>query len=178
MLQAAANPNGLPTTVFFQYGLNTAYAGSNAPVNLPAGFADTNLLVSLDSLAFGATYHWRVLASNSLGVTTSPDQQLVICAPFARGDFNGDGTVDVEEFETVRQNYWQANPPRFTGLTGLGQGTVQFGLTNPGSPAFTVLASTNLVHWQVLSNSIQPRYLFQDPDAAQYPHRFYRLRWP
>ena len=78
----------------------------------------------------------------------------------------------------MRQNYWQSNPLQLTVLGSLGRGTLQLGVTNGGSPAFTVLASTNLIYWQVLSNAAVPQYLINDPDAAKYPRRFYRLRWP
>jgi len=102
-----------------------------------------------------------------------PGPDLTTPPFFPCGDLNGDGVVSAAELETVRQNYWKSNPLQLTGLSASGHGTVQFGVSNGGSPAFTVLASTNLVNWQVLSNAAVPQYLFNDPDAAKYPRRFY-----
>jgi hypothetical protein len=63
-------------------------------------------------------------------------------------------------------------------LSGLGQGQVRFSVTNGGGASFTVLASTNLVDWLQLPGLSVPTYQWFDPEASNYPYRFYRLRWP
>ena len=67
VLSAEVNPHGLAATAFFQYGLNTSYAGSTTPVGLPGGYNSSNVLATLEGLLGGATYHWRAVGSNSLG---------------------------------------------------------------------------------------------------------------
>ena len=76
-LRATVNPNGLPTSVRFEYGLPPGYS-SALRLDLPATFAPTNLVVSAGGLAPGNQYHWRVVATNLAGVTASPDQVVTI----------------------------------------------------------------------------------------------------
>jgi hypothetical protein len=62
---------------------------------------------------------------------------------------------------------------------------VQFFLTNFSRQSFTVVATTNLAlpiaQWEVLGAPTSLGdgvYHFFDHDTANYPQRFYRLRWP
>jgi hypothetical protein len=75
------------------------------------------------------------------------------------------------------QNYWVTTANRITGLTSLGRGQFEFGLTNTPGLNFTVLVSTNLTNWTVLTNAA-PEFLFNDATATNAPQRYYRLRWP
>ncbi|HET7121717.1 MAG TPA: fibronectin type III domain-containing protein, partial [Solirubrobacterales bacterium] len=73
------DPNGLPTQYLIEYGLTDNY-GSQAPV--PSGSLSEHLLTaqsvsqSLSGLQPGTTYHFRVVASNSKGVTSTEDRTL------------------------------------------------------------------------------------------------------
>jgi hypothetical protein len=76
-------------------------------------------------------------------------------------------------------------PPVLYDAAMADDGSFQFTFTNlPGAP-FTVLAATNVVQplsqWtRVLGMSEHPsgRFVFTDPDATNYPARFYRVRSP
>jgi len=103
---ADVNPNGLATVAFAQYGLNTAYPGRTASVNLPASYNTSTFFATLDGLVPGATYHFRVAASNSLRVAYGPDRTFTVPALFAAGDLNGDGRVNESELNSVLSNYW------------------------------------------------------------------------
>jgi hypothetical protein len=133
--------------------------------------------VSQGGLASGIAYHYRPVMTNRTGVFYGPDQTFAVPSMFLEGDVNGDGVVDASEMKTVAHNFWASSPPQMTGLMPLGQGAFQFGLSNAVGLDFSVLASTNLMDWLVLSNVV-PRLQFSDPDAPKYPERFYRLRWP
>lgn len=66
-------PNGQPTDAWFQYGPTAAF-GSNSPVQaLGSGSAAVNVTAALSGIAPGS-WHFRCVASNSLGVTYGADQ--------------------------------------------------------------------------------------------------------
>ena len=72
-LNGAVNPNGTPTSFYFQYGLDTNYGSFTATNNLDSG---TNLLAvsnTITGLASGATYHFQIVASNSAGISSGDD---------------------------------------------------------------------------------------------------------
>jgi hypothetical protein len=176
---ADVNPNGLATVAFAQYGLNTAYPGRTASVNLPASYDLSTFYATLDGLMPGVTYHFRIAASNSLGVAYGPDQTFTVPLLFVPGDLNGDGRVDQAELDGVLSNYWPHSPwLAMTNAETLGDGRFQFTLTNASGWNFSVLASTNLQTWQPLPAPAWPVWQFFDPAATNQPQRFYRLRWP
>ncbi len=178
-LAALVNPNGLDTTVNFQYGLSLAYGGTNNASALPATFSPSNETFSLD-LSAGLTYHWRLVASNSLGTSISPDQTFNTDTPGGGlpGDLNGDGVVSQSELEAVYANYVTNSPWLYmTNVAGLGGTNVSFTLPNSVAGAYTVQYSTNLVNWIPLGPAI-PRHLFTDTNAPTVPQRYYRLSYP
>ena len=73
-LNASVNPNYLPTTVTFEYGLTTSYGqlASATPSQL-TGNAGSGTSSIITGLASGTTYHFRVKAVNSLGTLNGND---------------------------------------------------------------------------------------------------------
>lgn len=73
-LTGTVNPNGLNTTYYFQVGYTTAY-GSTSPM-LSAGSGIVPLVVQVSPSGFlpSATYHYRLVASNSEGTTYGQDE--------------------------------------------------------------------------------------------------------
>ncbi|HKI70068.1 MAG TPA: choice-of-anchor Q domain-containing protein, partial [Verrucomicrobiae bacterium] len=66
-----------------------------------------------------------------------------------------------------------------------GSNSFQFAFTNVPDADFTVLASTNLAlpltEWTPIGNAAQNppgQYQFTDPDATNYPQRFYQVVSP
>jgi hypothetical protein len=76
-LRAEVNPENSPTSYRFEYGLDTSYGQSTAqiPIGTAAGLKAVSL--PLSGLVPGVTYHYRVVATNNVGATTSPDGSLV-----------------------------------------------------------------------------------------------------
>ncbi|HET7485864.1 MAG TPA: SMP-30/gluconolactonase/LRE family protein [Solirubrobacterales bacterium] len=77
-LNGAVNPNGKETTYHFEYGTSTSY-GSSVPVpDAGAGVGSKPVEVSreLTGLTAGATYHYRLVASNSEGTTYGADRHF------------------------------------------------------------------------------------------------------
>ncbi len=80
-----------------------------------------------------------------------------------------------------------AGPGLLTGVKQLGNGTLQFGFTNYTDTSVTVWATTNLTlpfsTWLNLGPAMESSpgsgiFLFSDPQAPNYPQRFYHVRSP
>jgi DNA-binding beta-propeller fold protein YncE len=74
---------GLQATYHFEYGTSTSY-GHNAPVAAEAvagnGFGPRAVSQPIDGLAPNATYHYRIVAANSVGTTTGSDRTFTTLA--------------------------------------------------------------------------------------------------
>jgi hypothetical protein len=70
-LRAEINPLGIPTTYEFRYGPSAACGGECvAPVpagSVGSGKSDVTVTQHVQNLTAGSTYHYRVIASNTLG---------------------------------------------------------------------------------------------------------------
>jgi hypothetical protein len=83
LLRAQINPRLRDTTYHFEYGPSTAY-GTNIPApdaDLGAGNSDQLASVQLGGLQPSSTYHYRVVAQNSVGTTNGPDRTFITFAP-------------------------------------------------------------------------------------------------
>jgi len=94
-LNGTVNPNGLSTSVHFDYGTTTNYGSSTATQNY-SGSTTQNVFANVSNLSAGATYHFRIVGSNAAGTRYGTDQTFT--TPAARAvvaDFNGDLTPDL-----------------------------------------------------------------------------------
>ena len=82
-LNARVNPVGYETTYQFQFGTTTAYGRSApaAPVSVGSGSEAQLVTQQIANLQPGFTYHFRVLATNEWGTTTSPDTTFDFSPP-------------------------------------------------------------------------------------------------
>ena len=77
----SVNPEGLPTTAHFEYGLDPRYTGSSKIVYdqstrdqaVGADFSSHAITASPSGLVPNALYHVRLVATNSAGTTLGPD---------------------------------------------------------------------------------------------------------
>ena len=79
----SVNPEGLPTTTHFEYGLDSRYSkpGTSGPVydhstpSQPVGsdFTSHSVSASVSGLVPNALYHVRLVATNTAGTTNGPD---------------------------------------------------------------------------------------------------------
>jgi hypothetical protein len=75
-LHAAVNPQGADTTYHFEYGTTLDY-GSSIPIpdgDIGSSYSDQKITAQLTGLQEGSVYHFRIVATNSVGTTTSRDQ--------------------------------------------------------------------------------------------------------
>jgi hypothetical protein len=73
VLTGSVNPAGADTTYDFQYGTSPNYGATTPSTNAGSGTSDVGITVSLSSLTPGATYHYRLVAKNSLGTDYGQD---------------------------------------------------------------------------------------------------------
>ena len=85
-LQATVNPEFADTHYYFEYGPTAAY-GTQLPLSPGTDIGESGngqkVEVALSGLAVSATYHFRVVLTNSVGSTDGPDQTLKTSPPAA-----------------------------------------------------------------------------------------------
>ncbi|MBI4325342.1 MAG: cadherin-like domain-containing protein [Chloroflexi bacterium] len=87
--RGAVNPNFLPTTARFDYGLTTTYGNATLLPDLAANTVLETVTSLLDGLAPGAIYHFRLVAANADGAVRSADATFITVAnlaPLAQAD--------------------------------------------------------------------------------------------
>jgi hypothetical protein len=78
-LAGQINPLGRDTSYRFEYGTSMAY-GTSVPVpdgDIGSGTSDVSVSALVEGLSPSVTYHYRVVASNVLGVADGPDRVFV-----------------------------------------------------------------------------------------------------
>jgi hypothetical protein len=90
-------------------------------------------------------------------------------------DVQGATSPYVQNISAAPQKYFRLRLPPF-GLTPARQPGGGFAVSTPGLPGYNVViqASTNLFNWVNISTNPSP-CVFVDPNASQYPRRFYRV---
>ncbi len=73
LIAAQISPNARVTTWTIDYGRTTAYGSQTAPATLAAGTTPIAVESTLSGLARDAVYHYRLVATNADGTTTSAD---------------------------------------------------------------------------------------------------------
>ena len=80
VLTGTVNPNGQPTTYYFQYGTTTTYGSQTAPVSVGAGRSSVAASVTATGLAAVTKYHYRLVASSPVGVQAGTDRAFTTAA--------------------------------------------------------------------------------------------------
>jgi hypothetical protein len=75
------NPKGVPTTYHFDYGLTTGYDAATAEQSAGSGTSPVSVSVPLFGLDPGSTYHYRMVATTSVGSAVGPDRTFKTSAP-------------------------------------------------------------------------------------------------
>jgi hypothetical protein len=86
-LRGTVNPNGADTTYKFQYGPTTGYGSSTPPRNAGGGLVPVPVKATLSGLEPGATYHFRLIATNASGTSATPDATFVTSDPRIDGRY-------------------------------------------------------------------------------------------
>ena len=72
-LKAQLNPENSPTSYHFEWGLDNSYGQSTEEIAIGSDGANHTVSLALVGLLQGVTYHYRVVAENSIGTTESAD---------------------------------------------------------------------------------------------------------
>ena len=78
-------PNGRDTSWWIQYGTTTAYGNQTASTDIGSGTSPVGVTGYLSQLAPGTTYHYRLVAQNSLGTTYGYDYTATTAAASPTG---------------------------------------------------------------------------------------------
>jgi hypothetical protein len=123
-LNGNVDPNGLASTAYFEYGTTTAYGQSTAAQTVGASEESGPLAADIGGLAPKTTYHFRVVAESSAGVTRGNDQTFTTApappvtpapvAPVNRVAPSISGTPIRGEALSVSQGVWANAPTSFS----------------------------------------------------------------
>jgi hypothetical protein len=72
-LNGAVNPNGRPTTYWFEYGKSTNYGTKTPVVDAGSGTTAVTVSASISGLQSGQTYHFRIVATSDAGTALGGD---------------------------------------------------------------------------------------------------------
>ncbi len=72
-LNASVNPNGLSSSVTFEYGTTSSYGSQSSSQNIGSGTTTTQASIPVTGLQPDTTYHYRVDATNANGTTDGAD---------------------------------------------------------------------------------------------------------
>ena len=73
-LNGSVNPRGLLTTYHFEWGTTASYGQSGASFSIGAGEGANAVRETINQLSPNTTYHYRVVATNSLGTAYGSDR--------------------------------------------------------------------------------------------------------
>ena len=108
LLIGSMNPGGINTAGWFQWGTTTNYGNSTAAY-LDSGTSDVQFYIGINNLSGGTIYHYRAVASNSVGMAFGNDMSFATpifglvytnLLPLALGavswgDYDNDGLLDI-----------------------------------------------------------------------------------
>jgi len=111
-LEANVNPNGLDTHYYFEYGTNPTLFEADAPAapgnDVGSGTTPVHVNVGLTGLAPYTTYYYRVVASNSTGVSYGAEKEFTTTATgtFSAGAYHTCALVPVGGIDCWGENYY------------------------------------------------------------------------
>ena len=78
LLNGSLDPDGIETTYWFEYGIDTNYRQRTAETSAGSGSGSVSAdPAEIANLQPGRRYHFRLAANNSMGTTMGPDQTFV-----------------------------------------------------------------------------------------------------
>ena len=82
-LNATVNPDGVATTLYFDYGLDLSYGTTVVAGDVGSGTTAVSRNVAANGLSCGTTYHYRARAQNTAGTVPGANQTFTTapCAP-------------------------------------------------------------------------------------------------
>jgi len=75
-LNGMAVPNGTPAIAWFEWGPNTAYGYTTAPISVGSGLNVIRVSTSISDLSPKLAYHYRLITSNQVGLAYGIDRMM------------------------------------------------------------------------------------------------------
>jgi plastocyanin len=79
-LQGTVNPQGEPTTYFFEYGTSSALGQKTSEVNAGEGSGSVPVSAALTGLSPQTTYHFQLVAKSAVGTTAGAERTFTTAA--------------------------------------------------------------------------------------------------
>jgi hypothetical protein len=143
LLMGSVNPDGSNTFAYFEYGPTTNYGSRTATQAIGSGRLFVPLSLTVQNLAVGSTNHYRLVATNNLGMAFGQDAIFTTLPQFTEiasavphladnyssqwGDYDRDGDLDI----------------LFTGFDGVNN--ILRIIRNDGGNVFVIETNANLV---------------------------------
>jgi hypothetical protein len=77
-LTGSVDPNGAAATYRFEYGTSTSYGATTTPGDAGSGTRGVGVTARIEGLTPGQRYHYRLVASNAVGMTRGGDRSFVV----------------------------------------------------------------------------------------------------
>jgi phosphodiesterase/alkaline phosphatase D-like protein len=76
LMHGSVNPNGEPTSYWFEYGVTDAYGHATPTASAGSGLSDISVTAPLVGLPPDTTYHFRLVAQSGGGTSVGADRQF------------------------------------------------------------------------------------------------------
>jgi hypothetical protein len=166
-LHGTVDPNGADTHYYFQYGPGNGYGSTTSTFNAGSGNSGEAVSAVLSNLSPGMTYHYRLVATNSVSTSQGGDQTFTtIGTPAASILEPADGSVYapgqvIDSSFTCTEAVGGPGIESCTDQTGNGSGT-PIATSAPGHYTYTVTATSQDGQTRTASSS----YTVAAPPAA------------
>src|SRR6202035_1797752 len=80
-LKGSVNPNSVETKYYFEYGPTTSYGTKTVETSAGAGKSNIASSQPITGLTQGTTYHFRIVATNSVATTRGGDRSFTTASP-------------------------------------------------------------------------------------------------
>jgi len=123
-LRGGVYPNGFDTTYWWEYGTTTAYGQTTTANDIGSGTAPVAVTDTLSGLSPGTTYHYRLVAQNSVGtpnsVVTEYGYDYTFTTPASTTSSSGGGSNQSSTTTTSTPPPTTTSSPPVTGSGGSG----------------------------------------------------------
>jgi hypothetical protein len=153
VLNASINANYVTTRAWFDWGTTTNYVANTPPRLIGKGGSDVAANALITGLTAGTLYHFRAVATNSLGTNYGDDRVFT----------------------------WLNTRPRITAWERQSDGSYRLRFTATSGQAYRIDGSTELPAWIELGVARDlggGLFEFVDANAGRIPRRFYRVKAP
>lgn len=139
-LNGVANPNGLDSVAWFEWGTNGNYANASPPRAVGSGVAETNVSEMITGLTGGVGYFFRAVASNSMGKVHGRSRGFAVgfalgpfCFDFNNGQLPANAALHGHAFISITNGVGNSGVLKLTRALPSQKGSLIMEPLNPGA---------------------------------------------